>query len=139
MNSRRLQAALTAGFLLVLAAALAAGCGGPSGTAELGSGQDGTAPAGAGDSGGETAAMIVNDAISDQPHPAGSSAAADPGGSSATEPGAPDVPSGESTRTGGHHAGHGPVFANGLHRDIDSGARRGPCHEGDRRAAFVRG
>ena len=98
MNSRRLHTALTAVVLLVLAP-LAVGCGAPSGTGELSSGQDAAAPAGAGDAGGDTAGMIVNDAISDQPDPTEPSAAADPGGSAATEPGVPDVPSGESTRT----------------------------------------
>ncbi len=99
MNSRRLHTALTAGVLLALASAFAIGCGGLSGPGELRSDQDATAPAGAGDAGGETAAMIVNDAISDQQRSTEPSAAADPGGSAATEPGVPDVPSGESTRT----------------------------------------
>ena len=99
MNSRRLQAALTAGVLLVLVTALVVGCGGPSETGELRSGQDAAAPSGVGDAGGDTAAMIVNDAVSDQPDPTEPSAAADPGGSAATEPGVPDVPSRESTRT----------------------------------------
>ena len=113
MNSRRLQVALTAGVLLVLAAALAVGCGAPSGTGELGSGQDAAVPAGAGDASGVTAAMIVNDAISDQPDPIEPSAAADPGGTASTEPGVPDVPSQESTRTWATTPGVDPSSQNG--------------------------
>ena len=99
MNSRRLQSALTAGVLLVLVAALAVGCGGPSETGGLGSDQGATASSGAGDAGGETPAMIVNDAISDRPDPIEPSSGQDQSGSQATEPGVPDIPSGESTRT----------------------------------------
>ena len=99
MNSRRSQAALTAGVLLVLVAALVVGCAGPSGTGGLGSDQGATASSGAGDAGGETPAMIVNDAISDRPGPIEPSSGRDHAGSQATEPGVPDVPSGESTRT----------------------------------------
>ncbi len=84
MKTRRVCLCLMVGVLLALTAAVAVGCGGTAGT---------------GDSGGETADMIVNDAVRDEPHPPGPSAAADPGGSLATEPGSPDVPSGESTRT----------------------------------------
>ncbi len=95
MNSRRLHTALTGGVLLVLVAALAVGCGGPSDTGELRSGQDAAVPAGARDVDGETPTMIVNDAVSEQPDPT----ELDQAGSQATEPGVPDVPSGESTRT----------------------------------------
>ena len=99
MNSRRLHTVLMAGVLLVLVAALVVGCGGPSETGGLGSDRGANASSGAGDAGGETPAMVVNDAISDRADPIEPSAVADPGGSAATEPGVPDVPSAESTRT----------------------------------------
>ena len=96
-------------WLVLLVAALACG-GGPadqsSGSgvdsapvfatdAQAGSGQ----PAAADDSGVEAANLIVNPAVRDEPHPIEPSEAADPGGGLATAPGAPDVPSQESTRT----------------------------------------
>ena len=99
MKTRLLCASLTAGSLLVLAAASVVGCGGASDGEELRSDQAPIAPAGEGDPGGETADTIVNHAVREDPHPMGPSSAADPGGSLATAPGAPYVPSQESTRT----------------------------------------
>ena len=80
MNKRRLCAFLTAVCLLALAAASVVGCGGPSGAGELRSDRDQVLPL------SEAADTIVNPAVRDEPHPAEPSAAADPGGNTATAP-----------------------------------------------------
>ncbi len=98
MKTRRMHGLLTAGVLLVLLAAVAVGCGGSAQT---------------GASGGEAADMIVNDAISDQPDPTEPSSGQDYAGSHATEPGVPDVPSRESTRTWATTPGVDPFSQDG--------------------------
>lgn len=113
MYSRRFQKLLTAGVLLVLAAVFVAGCGGSPDVGEPGSGEDVAVPAGAGDSGGETAAMIVNDDIRDEPEPTEASAASDPGGSAPTAPGATDVPAQEPTKALGATPDVDPSSQNG--------------------------
>ena len=124
MNSRQLHTALTAGVLLVIVAALAVGCGGPSGTGELGSDQD------AGGTVGETAAMIANDAISDRQDPAEPSSGQGHAGSQATEPGVPDVPSGESTSTWAPTPGVEPSSQDGPSATSTPGPGEPPAAKG---------